>query len=315
MNSAMSGHKPTGNTTLLKNTARELGFFYCGVSKAVYLEEDAARMEKWLARKKHGQMDYLARNFEMRMDPRLLVPGAKSVVSLLYNYFPKKNIESSDSYKISKYAFGEDYHFVIKRKLKELMRVLVEKIGEIEGRVFVDSAPVMERAWAQKSGAGWIGKNSLLLNKNQGSFFFLAELISDLELVEDGPVGDHCGTCTRCIDACPTDAIIEPYSVDASKCISYFTIELKEAIPPEEKGKFQDWIFGCDVCQDVCPWNQFSVPNNEPAFDPDPRLSTMNKKDWIELTEPVFKDLFSKSAFNRAKYKGLKRNITFLKRD
>jgi epoxyqueuosine reductase len=311
----MPEHRVTANTALLKNTARELGFFYCGISKAHYLKEDADKMARWLTQKKHGQMDYLARNFEKRMDPRLLVPGAKSVVSLLYNYFPKNNLESSDSYKISKYAYGEDYHLVIKRKLKKLMRILVDKIGEIEGRVFVDSAPVMERSWAQRSGAGWIGKNSLLLNKDQGSFFFLAELISDLDLVEDGPVADHCGTCTRCIDACPTNAIDEPYSVDASKCISYFTIELKEAIPSEVKGKFQNWIFGCDICQDVCPWNQFSVASNEPAFEPDPRLSRMKKDEWIDLTEPVFKDLFRKSAVKRTKFTGLKRNISFLEKD
>ncbi len=311
----MSDARAIQNTALLKNTARELGFFYCGVSKAQYLEEDAAMMEKWLAQKKHGQMVYLERNFEKRMDPRLLVPGAKSVVSLLYNYYPKVNLESPDSYKISKYAYGEDYHRVIKRKLRKLMQILIDNIGEIEGRAFVDSAPVMERRWAQMSGAGWIGKNSLLLNKEQGSFFFLAELIIDLDLIEDNPVGDHCGTCTRCIDACPTNAIDEPYSVDASKCISYFTIELKESIPDSVKGKFENWIFGCDICQDVCPWNQFSVSHSEPAFDPDRRLSRLDKDQWLELTEPVFKDLFAKSAVKRSKYVGLKRNITFLETD
>jgi epoxyqueuosine reductase len=308
----MPDNRGTTNTAILKIAARELGFFYCGISKAEYLKDEARKMEQWLAQNKHGQMGYLARNFEKRMDPRLLVPGAKTVVSLLYNYYPKVNLESRDSYKVSKYAYGEDYHFVIKRKLKQLMQILAEKIGEIDGRVFVDSAPVMERSWAQKSGAGWIGKNSLLLNKRQGSFFFLAELISDLELVEDGPVVDHCGTCTRCIDACPTDAIDKPYSVDASKCISYFTIELKEAIPPEVKGKFQDWAFGCDICQDVCPWNQYSVAHNEPAFDPDTKLAGMDKGQWVDLTKAVFKDLFKKSAVKRTGFAGLKRNIAFL---
>ena len=308
----MLDHKGTTNTAILKIAARELGFFYCGISKAEHLADEATKMEKWLAQNKHGQMGYLERNFEKRMDPRLLVPGAKTVVSLLYNYYPKVNLESRDSYKVSKYAYGEDYHFVIKRKLKQLMQILAEKIGEIDGRVFVDSAPVMERSWAQKSGAGWIGKNSLLLNKKQGSFFFLAELISDLELVEDGPVVDYCGTCTRCIDACPTDAIDKPYSVDASKCISYFTIELKEAIPSEVKGQFQEWVFGCDICQDVCPWNQYSVAHSEPSFDPDPKLASMDKGQWVDLTEAVFKDLFKKSAVKRTGFAGLKRNIAFL---
>jgi epoxyqueuosine reductase len=265
-------------------------------------------------------MTYLENHFDKRLDPTLLVPGAKSVISLVYNYYPKKDLAlegqgtTEGRLKIAKYAYGEDYHFVVKEKLKLLLESVRKEIGEINGRAFVDSAPVMERAWAKKSGLGWIGKNSLLLNREMGSFFFLAELIIDLELEYDGPVKDYCGTCTACMDACPTDAIPEPYVVDGSKCISYFTIELKEEIPTDVKGKFENWIFGCDICQDVCPWNKFSRPHEEPRFEPNPELEKMKQDEWEEITDSVFTKLFEKSAVTRAGLKGLKRNIAFVKR-
>lgn len=303
----------TENTNLIKSIAAELGFSFCGISKAEFLDKEAPKLEEWLRRGYAGQMKYLEQNFDKRLDPRLLVPGAKSIISLLYNYYPQKNLAKDSNLKIAKYAYGEDYHFVVKDKLKVFVQRLREKIGEVNGRAFVDSAPVHERAWAAKSGLGWIGKNSLLLNKNSGSFFFLSELIIDLELEYDGPVKDYCGTCTACMDACPTDAIPEPYVVDGSKCISYFTIELKDEIPAEVKGKFENWIFGCDICQDVCPWNRFSRPHNESRFDPHPDLEGMSRTDWEEITEGVFQKLFKKSAVKRAKYAGLKRNIDFLK--
>lgn len=285
---------------------------FCGVSRAEFLEEEAPRLEKWLNANMHGSMSYMENHFDKRLDPRLLVDGAKSVVSLALNYFPEK-IQVSDSYKLSKYAYGEDYHFIIKYKLKELMKFIQSEIGEVEGRVFVDSAPVLDRAWAKKSGLGWIGKNANLINKQSGSFFFLAELIIDLELEPDGPVKDYCGTCTACIDECPTDAIPEPYVVDGSKCISYLTIELKdEIIPKEFQGKMEGWMFGCDICQDVCPWNRFSKPHQESLLNPNPNLLGLNKQDWEDLTEEVFRDLFKKSAVKRTKFDGLKRNIRFL---
>lgn len=301
------------NTQLIKQKAYELGFQYCGVSKAEFLEEEAPRLEKWLNANKHGQMSYMANHFDKRLDPRLLVEGAKSVVSMLLNYYPEKEIEAEDSYKVSKYAYGTDYHFVIKDKLKALIQYIQEEIGEVNGRAFVDSAPVMDKVWAKKSGLGWVGKNSNLINKQTGSFFFIAELIIDLEMEYDGPVKDYCGTCTRCLDACPTEAITKPYEVDGSKCISYFTIELKEQIPAEVKGKFENWIFGCDICQDVCPWNRFSKPHQEPHFNPDTKLVEMKKKDWEELTAEVFNQVFKKSAVKRTKLEGLKRNISFVK--
>ena len=286
---------------------------FCGVSKAEFLEEEAPRLEKWLKSNKHGNMQYMENNFDKRLDPRLLVGGAKTVVSLALNYFPEK-VQVDDSYKLSKYAYGEDYHFIIKWKLKELMKFISEEIGEVGGRVFVDSAPVLDRAWAKKSGLGWIGKNANLINKQAGSFFFIAELIIDLELEADGPVKDYCGTCTACIDECPTDAIPEPFVVDGSKCISYLTIELKdEIIPKEFQGKMEDWMFGCDICQDVCPWNRFSKPHSEPLLNPKPNLLGLNKRDWEDLTEEVFRDLFKNSAVKRTKFDGLKRNIGFLK--
>ncbi|MDA8901581.1 tRNA epoxyqueuosine(34) reductase QueG [bacterium] len=301
------------HTTLIKQKAHELGFMFCGVSKAEFLEEEAPRLEKWLESNMHGNMNYMENNFDKRLDPTLLVDGAKSVVSLALNYFPEKT-QIDDTFKLSKYAYGEDYHFIIKWKLKELMKFIQAEIGEVGGRVFVDSAPVLDRAWAKKSGLGWVGKNGNLINKETGSFFFLAELIIDLELEADGPVKDYCGSCTACIDECPTDAIPEPYVVDGSKCISYLTIELKdEIIPKEFQGKMESWMFGCDICQDVCPWNKFSKPHNEPLLNPKPNLLGLNKKDWEDLTEEVFRDLFKKSAVKRTKFDGLKRNIDFLK--
>ncbi|GAB4395974.1 MAG: tRNA epoxyqueuosine(34) reductase QueG [Microscillaceae bacterium] len=300
------------HTQLLKQKARELGFDYCGISKAQFLEEEAPRLERWLQTQQHGQMDYMARHFDKRLDPRRLVEGAQSVVSVLLNYFPSKPLPTEDNYKISKYAYGEDYHFVIKDKLKLLLTFLQEEIGEIHGRAFVDSAPVMDKAWAARSGLGWIGKHSNLLNRQMGSFFFIGELILDIELVPDNPVGDYCGTCTRCMDACPTGAIPEPYWVDGSKCIAYFTIELKEEIPPSVQGQFEDWIFGCDICQDVCPWNRFAFPHQEAAFEPPEALYQMRKKDWEEITAEVFKALFRRSAVERTKLKGLQRNIQFV---
>lgn len=301
-------------TYFIKATAQKLGFSFCGVSRAEFLEEEAPRLEAWLKRGYQGKMAYLENFFDKRLDPTLLVPGAKSVVSLLYNYFPAKALSPKSEYKVAKYAYGEDYHFVLKEKLKTFLEAIRKEIGEVEGRVFVDSAPVMERAWAKRAGVGWIGKNSLLLNREAGSFFFLSELILDLELEHDGPAKDYCGTCTACMDACPTDAIPAPYVVDGSKCISYFTIELKDEIPPGVKGKFENWIFGCDICQDVCPWNRFAKPHQEPRFDPSPEVSGMTTNDWKELTDEVFQKKFKKSALRRSKLEGLKRNIKFVSR-
>lgn len=299
-------------STLINQEAKRLGFDSCGIAKAEFLEEEASNLELWLKKGYQGKMSYMENYFDKRLDPRLLVDGAKSVISLSYNYFPE-DTQSKDSYKISKYAYGEDYHHVIKSKLKELTFFIQENIGQANGRAFVDSAPVLERAWAQKSGLGWIGKHSLLLKKNRGSFFFLAELILDLELEYDNPfVTDHCGSCTKCIDACPTDAILPNNTVNGSKCISYFTIELKEELPTSVKGKFEDWMFGCDLCQDVCPWNRFATPHSEEKFNPHPDLLSMTKKDWDEITDDVFKQVFKKSAVKRTKLSGLKRNITFL---
>jgi epoxyqueuosine reductase len=301
------------HTAFIKQTAKSLGFDFCGISKAEFLEEEAPRVEQWLNQNMQGEMSYMANHFDMRLDPTKLVPGAKSVVSLLYNYYPEKDLAKDDGYKIAKYAYGKDYHFTIKDKLKNFMNTIHDNIGEVDGRVFVDSAPVMERAWAQKGGLGWTGKNSLLLNKEKGSFFFIAELILDLDLIYDSPVGDYCGTCTKCMDACPTEAIPTPYVVDGSKCISYYTIELKDSIPQEAKGKMEDWIFGCDICQDVCPWNRFSTPHKEPEFSPHPELANLTKREWTELTQEVFQEVFRKSAIKRTKYLGLTRNIDFVK--
>ena len=300
------------HTQLIKAEAKRLGFLSCGISKAQFLEEEAPRLEKWLSKNMHGEMGYMENHFDKRLDPTKLVEGSKSVISLLLNYFPGE-VQEENTFKVSKYAYGQDYHHVIKSKLRELQNFISEEIGEVNGRAFVDSAPVLDKAWAAKSGLGWIGKHSNLLTQQVGSFYFIAELIVDLELEYDHRVTDHCGTCTACIDACPTQAIVEPYVVDGSKCISYLTIELKNEMPTEFKGKMDDWMFGCDVCQDVCPWNRFSKPHREPLFNPNPQLLSMTKKDWEEITEDVFKKVFQKSAVKRTKFSGLKRNIEFLK--
>ncbi len=297
----------------IKKEAKRLGFLDCGIAKAEFLEKEALRLESWLKSGYHGEMRYMENHFDKRLDPRLLVDGAKSVISLSFNYYPQE-LQREDSYHISKYAYGEDYHHVIKDKLRELLSSMRDEIGEINGRAFVDSAPVLERAWAEKAGLGWNGKHSLLIQKQQGSFFFLAELIVDLELEYDQPfTTDHCGECTRCIDACPTEAILPNNTIDGSKCISYFTIELKENIPSEFKNSFEDWMFGCDICQDVCPWNRFSKAHSEPLFNPKPELLEMTKKDWEEITEETFKKVFKKSAVKRTKYSGFTRNIRFVK--
>jgi epoxyqueuosine reductase len=299
-------------TKLIKAESKRLGFLSCGISKAGFLEEEAPRLENWLNKNHQGQMSYMENHFDKRLNPTLLVEDSKSVISLLLNYYPSE-FQNTDTYKISKYAYGQDYHFVIKEKLKELLNTIQTEIGEVSGRVFVDSAPVLDKAWAAKSGLGWIGKNSNLITQKVGSFYFIAEIIIDLDLEYDNAVTDHCGTCTACIDSCPTEAIVSPYVVDGSKCISYFTIELKENIPTEMKGKFDDWAFGCDVCQDVCPWNRFSKPHNEPLLNPNIELLSYSKKDWEEITEDVFSKVFKKSAIKRTKLEGIKRNITFLK--
>lgn len=297
-------------TDFIKSTAQSLGFSFCGVSKAEFLRDEAPKLEEWLKRNYQGQMSYLEKHFDKRLDPTLLVPGAKSVISLVYNYYPKEELNSE--LKIARYAYGEDYHEVIKDKLRDFMQLIQDEVGEVNGRVFVDSAPVMERAWAQRSGLGWIGKNSLLLNRSMGSFFFLAEIILDLELEYDGPMKDYCGSCTACMDACPTDAIPEPYVVDGSKCISYFTIELKGAMDQkQDPSSFNNWIFGCDICQDVCPWNRFSKPHHEPRFSASKDLD-MTTDQWKELTNEVFEKIFSRSPVKRAKFEGLKRNIEFV---
>lgn len=297
----------------IKSEAKRLGFLSCGISKAAFLEEEAPRLENWLNKNMQGQMRYMENHFDKRLNPTLLVDGAKSVISLLLNYYPSE-FQNQESYKISKYAYGQDYHFVIKEKLKELLHFIQTEIGEVSGRAFVDSAPVLDKAWAAKSGLGWMGKNTNLITQKVGSFYFIAELIVDVELEYDNPTTDHCGSCTACIDACPTEAIVSPYVVDGSKCISYFTIELKENIPLEMKGKLDDWMFGCDVCQDVCPWNRFSKPHKEPLFQANPELLSFTKKDWEEITEDVFKEIFKNSAVKRTKLEGLKRNVEFLKK-
>ena len=302
------------NAQKIKQFAKELGFSFCGISKAEFLEEEAPRLETWLQQGMHGKMSYMENHFDKRLDPRLLVPGAKSVVSLLFNYYTEKK-QNADAPKVSKYAFGEDYHYVVKDKLHLFLQKINDEIGAVAGRAFVDSAPVMDKAWAKKSGLGWIGKNANLINKGHGSFFFIAELIIDLELDADGPVKDYCGTCTACIDACPTDAIVEPYVVDGSKCISYLTIELRDAIPLEFKNKMTEWAFGCDICQDVCPWNRFSKPHQESRFEASDDFLGMKKNDWVEMTEEVFTQRFKKSPLSRAGYLGLIKNVRFLDSD
>ena len=299
-------------SSIIKQEAKRLGFDFCGISKAEFLEEEAPRLEAWLNSKKHGKMEYMENHFDKRLNPTLLVNDAKSVVSLLYNYYPEQK-QNTNAPKISKYAYGKDYHEIIKEKLNEFLNTLKEKIGDVNGRAFVDSAPVLDKAWAKKSGLGWIGKNANLINKQQGSFFFIAELIIDIELEYDGPMQDYCGTCTKCIDACPTEAIVEPFIVDGSKCISYLTIELKDAIPNEFKNKMDNWAFGCDVCQDVCPWNRFSMPHNEIQFNNHTGLLNLTNDEWHEITEETFSVIFKHSAVKRTKYKGLKRNLEFIK--
>jgi epoxyqueuosine reductase len=300
---------------LIKDLAKEQGFLFCGIAPAGFLEAEAPKLESWLKAGHHGEMAYLENHFDKRLDPRLLVDGAKSVISLGLNYYTEAQQSDPEAPKISMYALGEDYHSVIKAKLKILLERLREVIGEVNGRAFVDSAPVLDKVWAQKAGLGWIGKHTNLISKQKGSYFFLAELIVDVELAYDLPMQtDHCGSCTRCMDACPTEAIVAPYVVDGSRCISYLTIELKNEIPAEFQGKMENWMFGCDVCQQVCPWNRFSIPHQESAFKPNPDLLGMNKKDWEEITEEVFQKVFPKSAVKRTKFAGLKRNIDFLGR-
>lgn len=301
-------------TQFVKTKALAIGFDFCGVSKADFLESEAPRLENWLNLNHHGAMGYMANHFDKRLDPRKLVEGSKSVISVLLNYYPEERLpEGSEDLKLSKYAYGTDYHFVLKEKLGALLQQMQEEFGAVNARIFVDSAPVMDKVWAEKSGLGWVGKHSNLLNRKMGSFFFIGEIICDVEMDYDQPTPDYCGTCTRCVDACPTDAITEPYVVDGSKCISYFTIELKEAIPQEVKGKFENWIFGCDICQDVCPWNRFAKPHSTPEFTLQPGLSDLAATDWMELTDEIFREVFRKSPVKRTKLEGLKRNIEFVK--
>jgi len=306
--------KKQAYSEMIKTEAKNLGFMFCGIAKAEFLEQEAPRLEDWLKKGMHGEMQYMENHFDKRLDPRLLVDGAKSVISLGLNYYTDNDQHDPLAPKISRYAYGADYHHVIKDKLKQLLNTINEKIGEVGGRAFVDSAPVLDRAWAKKAGMGWIGKNGNLINKKAGSFFFLAELIIDLELEYDiEPTANHCGSCTRCVDACPTDAIVGPYIVDGSRCISYLTIELKNEIPAEFKGKMDNWMFGCDICQDVCPWNKFSVLHNEPSFTPHTELLGMKQTDWEDITHETFQKVFKNSAVKRTKFDGLKRNIEFLR--
>ena len=301
------------NTGIIKKAAKELGFQYCGIARAQFLDDDARRLETWLGKGMQGTMQYMENNFDMRVDPRKLVPGAKSVITLLMNYFPADS-QNPEAPKISRYAFGKDYHEVIREKLNTLITYIKLNIGDMHGRGFVDSAPVLERTWAQRSGLGWVGKNGNLINKQAGSFFFIATLITDLDLEYDDLFAkDYCGTCTKCIDACPTDAILEDKVVDGSKCISYFTIELKEMMIPENlNGKFENWMFGCDICQEVCPWNRFSKPHNEPEFTPIPEILNLSTTEWEAMTKETFRKLFKDSSLSRAKFKGIQRNLRFI---
>ncbi len=302
---------PEQNTLLIKQKARSLGFDHCGIAKAEQLTEDAYRLEQWLQRGMHGSMQYMENYFDKRIDPRLLVEGAQSVITLLLNYYPAQ-AQQPGAPKVAKYAYGRDYHDVIREKLNTLLAELRAEIGDIQGRGFVDSAPVLERSWAQRSGLGWIGKNGNLIHKQADSFFFIATLIVDIPLVYDGPAGDYCGSCTRCLDACPTGALVSPTVVDGSRCISYYTIELKDMlIPSEMQGKFENWMFGCDICQDVCPWNRFSKPNT--GFTPIPEILNFSTAQWEEMTEEEFRRIFAKSPLKRSKYAGIRRNLKFLK--
>jgi epoxyqueuosine reductase len=308
----MSNSNVEKYSQLIKSKAKKFGFQSCGISKADFLEEDAAPLENWLKNNYHGEMQYMENYFDKRLDPRLLVDDAKSVISLSYNYFPEEILPTLENFKISKYAYGKDYHEIIKDILKEMLAELQEEIGDFNFRIFVDSAPVLERSWARKSGIGWVGKNANLITKKHGSFYFLAEIICDLELQTDFPETDHCGNCTKCIDACPTDAIVNDKIIDGSKCISYATIELKNEIPESFKNNMEDWMFGCDICQDVCPWNRFSTPHNQPKFKPNSSLQNFKKNDWKELSQDLFSEIFQKSPVKRTKFSGLKRNIEFL---
>ena len=297
---------------ILKRLAADAGFMSCRISRAVFLEEEAPRLENWLKEGRHGKMAYMANHFDKRLDPRLLVEGCRSVVTLSFNYFPEKDLFENSAVKISRYAYGEDYHIVLKEKLKTLLVKFRDEVGEVGGRVFVDSAPILEKAWASRNGTGWQGKNGNLIRQREGSYFFICEMLLDVELAADGPVADHCGSCTACMDACPTDALFRPYEVDGSRCISYLTIELKEAIPEEFSGKTEGWVFGCDICQEVCPWNKkFSFANQEPRFQPSPGFSNLINGDWLELTESVFEEIFAKSALKRPGFKGFMRNLRF----
>ncbi len=301
------------HTQLIKKHAAELGFYYCGIAKAVKLDDDARRLESWLRQGFQGKMNYMDNYFDLRIDPCKLVPGAKSVITLLLNYFPQQQ-QQTDAPKISKYAYGKDYHEVIRDKLNTLLYHIQQNIGQVNGRGFVDSAPVLERSWALRSGAGWIGKNGSLITKQQGSYFFIATLVTDIELLYDDAFAKDCGSFTRCIDACPTNAILDDKVIDASQCISYFTIELKDAVIPDEmKGRFQDWMFGCDICQDVCPWNRFSKPTEEVSFKPIPEILNLSTAEWENFSEQTFKQIFKNSSLRRTKFKGIKRNLKFIK--
>jgi epoxyqueuosine reductase len=300
---------------LLKEKARSLGFFLCGIARAELMQEEAVNLEKWLSQNYHGEMTYMANHFDKRIDPTVLVPQAKSVISLAYNYFQEEKQSDDEAPKIAMYAYGKDYHKVVRKKLNQLFGWIKETFGDVDGRVFVDSAPILERDWAKRSGLGWVGKNTMLIHPKKGSYFFLAEIILDLDFQYDHPISDYCGTCTRCIDACPTEAINpKGYFMDGSKCISYLTIELKNQIPPDYQHKMDNWMFGCDICQQVCPWNRFATPHDEPDFIPSETLIAMTKNEWIELTEPAYNNLFEGSAVKRAKFAGLKRNIEYLKK-
>ena len=303
---------PREKADLIKAEAHRLGFMACGMAKAAFLEEEAPRLERWLREGRQGEMGWMGNHFDMRLDPRKLVPGAKSVISLAYNYHTPVKQTDPAAPKLSTYAYGRDYHKVVKKRLKPLMAFIVEHFGDVDMRAFVDSAPVLEKAWAQRAGIGWQGKHTNVIRQGAGSFFFLCELITDLELETDAPATDHCGICRRCIDACPTDAIIAPYQVDGSKCISYFTIELKDALPQDLRARFADRVFGCDICQDVCPWNRFSTAHNEPDFAPKERVMDLSSAEWHDMTEVLFDELFEGSAVKRTKYAGLRRNLDFL---
>lgn len=303
---------PETYANLIKTKAKKFGFQSCGISRADFLEEDAKHFESWLNKNYNGEMSYMENYFDKRLDPRLLVEGSKSVISLSYNYFPEENLFGIDELKISKYAYGQDYHEIIKEILKEMVSELQEEIGDFECRIFTDSAPILERSWARKSGIGWVGKNANLITKQTGSFYFLAEIICDLELQTDNVTTDHCGSCRKCIDACPTDAIVSERIIDGSKCISYATIELKNEIPDYFKDKMEDWMFGCDICQDVCPWNRFAKPHQQEKFKPNSFLKNVEKSQWQELSQDVFSEIFRKSPVKRTKFAGLKRNIEFL---